>query len=92
MVNRNIILVTIGLTALAFSLGQQVSARDTRAPGHTIDAITVNLDPALGRSTQRVGQVASDQAKKGYALVGTVPCQQQINGGVTDTVILIFEK
>jgi hypothetical protein len=91
MGNRNYFVLAIGLIALAFATGQQVSAKDTQAR-RSIDAITVDLDPMIGRTTERIGIVTTNQAKKGFALVGTVNCQQQINGGVHDTVILIFER
>lgn len=96
MANRNFLVLSIGLIALAFALGEHVSAKDTKAAGHSIDAITVDLDPTIGRTVERIGLTATDQARKGYTLVGTVPCQQNISYGgqmsVHDTVILIFEK
>jgi len=82
--------------ALAFALGEHVSAKDIKAPSHTIDAITVDLEPTIGRTTERIGLVATDQARKGYSLVGSVPCQQQITIGgqpvVHECVVLIFQK
>lgn len=96
MGNRNFLVLSAGLIALAFAMGEHVSAKDAKAPGHVIDAITVDLDPSIGRTTERVGLIATDQARKGYALVGSIPCQQQMTyGGASvthDTVILVFQK
>ncbi len=96
MANRNLLVLSIGLIALAFALGEHVSAADAKASVHTIDAITVDLDPGIGRTTDRIGLTATDQARKGYLLVGTVPCQQQLTvGGVTtmhDTVVMVFQR
>ena len=96
MVNRNYLVLCAGLVALAFALGEHVSAKDVKAPGHTIDAISVDLDPTIGRTTERIGLTATDQARKGYALVGAIPCQQQMTYGsqtnVHETVVLIFQK
>ena len=47
MANRNFLVLSIGLIALAFALGEHVSAKDTKAAGHSIDAITVDLDPTI---------------------------------------------
>ena len=96
MQNRNVLVLAIGLIALAFALGEHVSAKDIKSQGHSIDTITVDLDPGIGRTTERIGLVATDQARKGYMLVGTVPCPQQMTIGgqpvVHDTVVLVFEK
>jgi len=97
MANRNLLVLSIGLIALAFALGEHVSAADAKsAPAHSIDAITVDLDPSIGRTTDRIGLTATDQARKGYTLVGTVPCQQNVTYGgqsvLHDTVVMIFQK
>ena len=96
MVNRNYFVLCAGLVALAFALGEHVSAKDVKAPSHTIDAITVDLDPTIGRTTERIGLTATDQARKGYSLVGVVPCPQQMTYGgqstVHETAVLVFQK
>ena len=96
MANRNFLVLSIGLIALAFALGEHVSAKDQKSSSHSVDAITVDLDPTIGRTTERIGLTATDQARKGYMLVGVVPCTQQVSYGgqsVThDTAVLIFEK
>jgi hypothetical protein len=96
MANRNFLVLSAGLIALAFALGEHVSAKDTSAsPAHSIDAITIDLDPTIGHTTERIGLLATDQARKGYSLVGVVPCQQ-ITGSAAqaqhDTAVLIFQK
>jgi hypothetical protein len=97
MANRNFLVLLVGLVALSFALGEHVSAKDTKAgPAHAIDAITVDLDPTIGHTTERIGIIANDQARKGYLLVGVVPCQQMIGAAGQpnqhDTAVLLFQK
>ena len=96
MVNRNFLVLAFGIVALALALGEHVSAAATHAGAHQIDAITVDLDPAGGSTTLRIGRTVTDQANKGFTLVGSVPCQQQVienNAPVLhDTVVLIFQR
>ena len=97
MANRNFLVLSIGLVALAFALGEHVSAKDATAiPAHTIDAISIDLDPSIGHTTERIGIIATDQARKGYLLVGVVPCQQMTGSAAQqsqhDTAVLVFQK